>query len=301
MTALRSETSAALITGASSGIGRATALELARRGLHVVLVCRDPERTRAVCAEIAALDQTPGSTLLSADLSRMSEVRRVAQEALALPQPLQIVINNAATWSASRTSTPDGFERTLAVNYLAPFVLSHWLVPRLRLHHGMQPATPARVVNVTSNVVRQFARLQLDDLHSERRYGQLDAYRKSKLALLLFTRELAQREDRSRVLVNCLHPGDVLTQMTARGFFIDLIRPLLPRVSAETAALACTRLALDPALSAVSGEYFEADEPRSLRPRHVNAATSQTLWWATRQMLHEFLPPAAEQPLAVRP
>jgi NAD(P)-dependent dehydrogenase (short-subunit alcohol dehydrogenase family) len=288
MSAERTAVPVALITGASSGIGRATALELARQGHHVLLVCRDRERGERVRDAIAGLSGSAGATLFVAELSSLGEVRDLARRVCATHSALRVVINNAATWSPTRWITDEGFERTLAVNYLAPFVLTLGLLPALRAN------TPARVVNVTSNVVRQFARLALDDLQGERRYAQLRAYKQSKLALVLFTRELAPREP--TVTVNCLHPGDVRTNMTARGPFIDLIRPFLPSVSPETAARACAELALAPELARVSGEYFEGGRRVVLK---LDDAQSQALWSQTWQLVQDFLPrPADLQPLA---
>ncbi|MET0386214.1 MAG: SDR family NAD(P)-dependent oxidoreductase [Polyangiales bacterium] len=290
MGAERNGAPAALITGASAGIGRATALELARQGLHVLLACRDPARGRAVVDEIAALPRSAGATLLVAELSSLGDVCRLAERVREEGRALRVLINNAATWSKPRLTTAEGFERTLAVNYLAPFVLTHQLLPLLRRH------APSRVVNVTSNVVRQFARLQLDDLHAERSYSQLGAYRQSKLALVLFTRELADREAPIDLTVNCLHPGDVLTNMTARGPLIDLIRPFLPRVEAEAAARACTRLALSPELSEISGAYFEKGRVVSLGKRAVDPATSRALWSTTLTLVRPYLPDDAHLP-----
>jgi len=275
---------AALITGASSGIGRATAIELARHGWHVVLICRDPVRGQAVVDAISALATAPAATLLVADLSCLKATRELGQRLQCSALPVRLLINNAATWSKQRLVTHEGHERTLAVNYLAPFVLTQWLLPTLR-DHG-----PARVVNVVSNVVRQFARLELDDLQTARRYGQIRAYRQSKLALLLFTRELARREREPQLTVNCLHPGDVLTHMTARGPLIDLIRPLLPRVEVEHAARACARVALAPELAGISGAYFEGDKLVELNRRTIAADTSQALWSETWRLVRDYLP-----------
>jgi NAD(P)-dependent dehydrogenase (short-subunit alcohol dehydrogenase family) len=287
MSAHGTVTPAALITGASSGIGRATAIELARRGHHVVLVCRDHARGQVLQDELASLPGAAGSSMLTADLSSLAQVRELALRVLALPRRPQLLINNAATWSRTRQVTSEGFERTLTVNYFAPFVLTHWLLPMLRA------APPARIVNVTSNVVRQFSRLDLADLQATRSYHQLRAYRQSKLALLLFTRELGAHEAATRLTVNCLHPGDVLTNMTARGFFIDLIRPFLPRVSAHTAALACADLALSPELGTVTGAYFEQGHVTVPNTRYAGANMGRALWAETWRLLADYLPPTA--------
>lgn len=284
MAAERNGAPAALVTGASSGIGRATALELARRGLHVLLVCRDATRAQSILDEIRVLPRSPGATLLTADLASLREVHGIAERVRDRGLALRVVINNAATWSKLRVVTREGFERTLAVNYLAPFVLSHQLLPLLRRH------APARIVNISSNIVRPFGRLKLDNLQGERHFSQIGAYRQSKLALTLFTRELALREDPTHVTVNCLHPGDVLTHMTARGFFVDLIRPLLPRVSAEAAALSCARMATSPELAEITGAYFEDDRTVELSKRTIDPFTSQALWSETWRLVRDYMP-----------
>jgi retinol dehydrogenase-13 len=159
-----------------------------------------------------------------------------------------------------------------AVNYLSHFILTRLLTDKL------VASRPSRVVNVASDAIRQRASIDFDDLQSKRRFGSIRAYKQSKLALVLFTTELARRLAGSTVVVNAVHPGDVRTNMTARGFFIDLIRPLLPSISAEAAARGCADLALSPDHAHTSGAYFEGGRSVDPGPAARDEAAAKKLW-----------------------
>ena len=190
-----------VVTGASSGIGRVTALGLAERGATVVLICRNEERGGPVLEEIERRGGSGSATLLTADLSSQRQVRQVAAAFLERFDRLDVLINNAgiAGWG-TRLVTEDGLETTFAVNHLAPFLLTSLLLDRLRA------SAPARVITVSSAAHRNFA-LDFDDLQGERRYSGFGAYSRSKLANILFTHELSRRLEGTGVTVNCLHPG----------------------------------------------------------------------------------------------
>src|SRR5512139_483535 len=186
-----------LVTGATSGIGRATALALAGQGAELVLLGRD----RARGEETAAAARAAGAAavdLLVADLACQAEVRRAAAEFLASGRPLHVLINNAGAVNLRRTLTPDGIETTFAVNHLAYFLLTTLLLERLRA------SAPARIVNVASEAHR-FGTLDFDDLQNGRRYRVMSVYGQSKLANILFTAELAHRLAGSGVTANSLH------------------------------------------------------------------------------------------------
>jgi NAD(P)-dependent dehydrogenase (short-subunit alcohol dehydrogenase family) len=202
-----------VVTGASSGIGKATSVALAGLGAKVLLVCRDQSRGEAAMADVTAAggsaDDAAQPSLELADLSSMEQVRALATRLVSQPR-IDVLVNNAGLVVARRQLTADGFELSLAVNHLAPFLLTNLLLPTLTA------SAPARVVTVSS-VAHRAARLDVDDLQCERRYLAMPAYANSKLANVLFTRELARRLDAATVTANCLHPGTVRTRFGDTG------------------------------------------------------------------------------------
>jgi len=193
-----------LVTGATSGIGKATATGLARLGADLVLVARDPAKGQATMAEIGAATGNPRVGLLEADLSSQASVRQLAEEVKRGHDRLHVLVNNAGGYWATRHTTVDRLELTFAVNHLAYFLLTNLLLDLLRA------SAPARIVNVTSGA-QAIGDVHFDDLQFERRYRGQPAYNQSKLANVLFTYELARRLDGSGVTVNCVHPGVVRT------------------------------------------------------------------------------------------
>ncbi|MGH7863385.1 MAG: SDR family oxidoreductase, partial [Candidatus Binataceae bacterium] len=193
-----------LISGASSGIGKITATELARMGARLVLVCRDRTRGAATVAEIVEKTGSRGVELMIADLGSQRQIRQLASDFLARGWPLHVLINNAGLVNMSRTVTEDGIETTFAVNHLAYFMLTMLLLERIK------QCAPARIVNVASDA-HKFGSMNFDDLGGEKRYGGFRIYGQSKLANILFTYELARRLEGTRVTANCLHPGAVST------------------------------------------------------------------------------------------
>jgi NAD(P)-dependent dehydrogenase (short-subunit alcohol dehydrogenase family) len=252
-----------LITGATSGIGQATALELARMGAEIVLVCRSRERGFETLSRIEKVAPGRPVELLRADLSSQEEVRKLARDFLALERPLHVLVNNAGVVQTRYTETVDGIETTLAVNHLAPFLLTQLLLERLR------SSAPARIVNVGSAAYRR-GRMRFDDLGHRRGYRMMRVYAQSKLANLLFTQELAARLAASGVTVNCAHPGAVRTGLGMNNGRVlpwlvrRLVHPLLksPEQGAETVSW----LAASPDLEGHSGSYF-VDRHRIETPR----------------------------------
>jgi len=199
-----------VVTGASSGIGKATSIALAGLGARVVLVCRDPARGEQALSEVAtAGDQAPKPSLELADLSSLEQVRALAARLNLLPR-IDVLINNAGLVVAKRQLTADGFEHTLTVNHLAPFLLTNLLLPVLRA------SAPSRVVTVSS-IAHRSALLNLNNLGLEGSYLAMRAYSNSKLANVLFTRELASRLAGTEVTANCLHPGTIRTRFGDTG------------------------------------------------------------------------------------
>lgn len=270
-----------LVTGATSGIGRVTARELAKRGARVVITTRDEAKGRATLEEIRKA--APGAQLdvLRGDLSIMREVRRLAAEFKQRYDRLDVLVNNAGAIYMKRETTAEGLERTFATNHLAYFVLTMELLDLLK------KSAPARIVNVASNAHTR-GRMYWDDLQLERRYGGWKAYQQSKLANLLFTRELALRLEGSRVTVNSLHPGVVGTGfgLNSKGPFKLLWKTanhffLTPEQGAETTIY----LASSPEVQGRTGGYYKnCKEAKASRLGRDDEA-ARRLWQETERIL----------------
>ncbi len=200
-----------LITGSTDGIGRATALQLAGMGANVLLHGRDRKKGRAVQAKIAEETGSDRLELFIADLSSMRQVRSLAAEIMESHDRLHVLINNAGTFQPERKLTKDGLEATFAVNYLAPFLLTHGLLGLLNV------SAPSRIVNVAS-IAHLNETLDPDNLQGNRYYDGFQAYANSKLAIILFTYALAERLQGTGVTANCLHPGVIRTKLLRAGF-----------------------------------------------------------------------------------
>ena len=266
------------VTGANSGIGRATALGLAARGAKVVLICRSESRSAAVLEEIRRTG-TGRATLLVADLASQRQVRAVAAAYRERFDRLDVLVNNAGIAGArSRQVTEDGLERTIAVNHLAPFLLTSLLLDRLRA------SAPARVVTVSS-AAHRFYPIDLDDLQGERRYSSFGAYCRSKRANVLFTHELARRLEGRGVTANCLHPGVVATGMfrdMPRWLRVVLGRPFLR--TPEQGADPVLHLATAPDLADVTGCYFVRRRPARPSRASRDGDAARRLWAASEAL-----------------
>jgi NAD(P)-dependent dehydrogenase (short-subunit alcohol dehydrogenase family) len=195
-----------LITGGSSSIGKATALGLANKGANVVMVGRERSRGEAARTEIVEKSGNELVDLMLADLSSQESIRQLAVAFTSRYGRLYVLINNAGIFTSKRTLTVDGIETTFAVNHLAPFLLTNLLLDAL------EASAPARIINVTSSGERS-GTINFDDLQGEGRYSGFRAYNQSKLAMILFTYELARRLEGTGVTVNCVHPGVVVTNL----------------------------------------------------------------------------------------
>ncbi len=263
-----------LVTGANSGIGRATAEELARRGATVVMLCRDRGRGEAARARIATRVDGARLELLIADLASQRSVRRAAEEFKSAHPRLDVLINNAGVFWGRRQVTGDGLEATFAINHLGHFLLTQLLEEELKA------SAPSRIVNVSSSAYKA-ARLNLADLQSERGYDAMRAYGNSKLANILFTYELAKRLDGSGVTANCLHPGVVRTRIGRNAppliwLFFLVMKPLL--LSPAKGAATTVYLATSPEVERVSGKYFVKQVPQPTAARTYTEETARRLW-----------------------
>lgn len=262
-----------LVTGATSGIGRAAALALARRGATVVAVGRDRARGERVLEELRAAGGRDAALLL-ADLSSQAEVRRLAADFLARHERLDVLVNNAGGIFPQRRLSVDGVELTLAVDHLAPFLLTALLAERLAR------SAPARVVTVSSDAHR-VGRIDLDDLQLERRWTPMRAYAQAKLANVLFTRALARRMAERDVTANALHPGVVATNFAgdATGIVRLVFRLARPfSLSPERGADTLVYLASSPEVTAVTGGYFEKRRQRRPSRAAEDEALAEALW-----------------------
>jgi NAD(P)-dependent dehydrogenase (short-subunit alcohol dehydrogenase family) len=271
-----------MITGASSGIGRAAALGLARMGAELVLVCRSRERGERALDEVRRRTGNDHLTLLLADLSSQAQIRAVADEFLATERPLHVLLNNAGVVVIRRTETADGIETTFAVNHLAYFLLTALLLDRIKA------SAPARIVNVASDAHSMAGGpLDFDDLQGLKRYGGMRNYGMSKLANILFTRELARRLAGSGVTTNCVHPGFVGSNFAKNNGVIarlvmTLLRPFArsPEKGAETAIYLCASRAVE----SVSGEYFQDLQPAVPKDYAQSDPDARRLWEVSERM-----------------
>ena len=271
-----------LVTGATGGIGKATALGLAAMGAHVAITGRDMGRTDAAAAEIRAASGERVDAFV-ADLSAQSQVRGLVAEILQRLPRIDVLVNNVGGFWNTRHVTADGLERTFALNHLAPFLLTNLLLDRL-----MRSAS-ARVVTVSSNA-HAMGRIDFDDLQGECSYSGALAYNQSKLANVLFTYELATKLQGTSVTVNALHPGVVRTAFGAEDpasvqrFLIPFVRPFMK--SPTQGAATSIHLASAPELAHVTGRYFaDSKEKRSAEGSYDEAAAAR-LWQVSADLVH---------------
>lgn len=241
-----------IVTGATSGHGKGVALGLARQGVHVLLVCRNPSKGAAVKAFIEKATGNQAIDLLQADLSSLANVKRLADTIQEKYDRVSVLVNNAGIYRRTLSLTQEGVEETFAVNYLAHFLLTRELIDTLR------KSAPARVINVTSSVHRQ-SRLDIADVLQPRQYDGARAYRDAKLAIVAGTFTFAEQLQDQGVSVNCLTPGamrsDIIRDFALARLAWKMLGPFLP--GEEQGAQPAVRLALSQDLDGVTGKYFE--------------------------------------------
>jgi len=247
-----------LVTGATSGIGQETAVQLAGRGAATIIVARDTRRGAAAAAEIRRRVPAAQVETVTADLSSLAQVRRAAGEILDRCDRLDVLVSNAGVIMTRRQLTADGLETTFATNHLGPFLLISLLRGRL------EDSAPARIVVVSSAAHRQVREIPWDDLPGGSEARPEQAYPLSKLANILFTRELARRLADTGVTANCLHPGFVRTALGRDvtglpGVGVRLALRFVP--GPDAGARTPVYLASSPEVAGVTGEYFVRSRP----------------------------------------
>jgi len=263
-----------VVTGATSGIGEVAARRLAGMGARIVLVARDKARGEAALAGLRSGGAGNSHSIHYGDLSRISEMKRVAQEISAAQPRIDVLINNAGAMFGSRQLTEDNLERTFAINHMAYFVITQGLRERLLA------SAPARIVN-TASAAHQGAKLDFDDLQAAHGFSPMRAYGRSKLCNILFTRELARRLSGKGVTANCLHPGFVATRFGdgSGGILSGVVRVAkLFAISPQQGAQTIVYLASAPEVANVSGGYYYKCLPAQPTTEARNDEDAKRLW-----------------------
>lgn len=274
----------AIITGATSGIGRITALAIAEKGARLVLPVRNMAKGEELKQEIGEKTGNTSVELISCHLDSLESIRQFAEEYKQKHDTLHLLVNNAGTWEVKRRESEDGIEMNFAVNHLAPFMLTYLLLDTIKA------SAPARIVNVSSSAHKQ-TKMNFDDLEGKKRWSSMRSYGQGKLANILFTRKLAKDLEGTGVTANCLHPGVVSTRLFDKmplvfrkifGLFM-----ITPEKGAETSIY----LAASPEVEGVSGGYFV--KKKQARPtRHaMDMDVAERLWEVSeeycRQNVHQ--------------
>lgn len=263
-----------LITGATSGIGKAAATALAKQGAHVILHGRNRQKTEALKIELIALCGHTRIDTVIADLFLISEVRKMAAELQQRYDRIHILINNAGTMMGNqREVTSEGIEKTIAINLLAPFLLTNLLLPQL--------SENARVINVASSAHRQNAKPDFEDIESKKNYTPLKTYGNAKLFLILMSQHLARQA--SYFTVNTLHPGAVATNFSVEsnlGWFLNFLSKIARRFfkTAEQGADTMIYLASSAEAEGITGKYFSDRKPAPVNEKYDNRKNEELIW-----------------------
>lgn len=271
----------ALVTGANSGIGLETSVELARLGAHVVMVARDRARGEAARAQVATRSHSRELSLSICDLSSQAAIRALAAEVTRRHPKLHIVVNNAGSVFPRRSLTVDGVERTFAVNHLGAFLLTTLLLDAIKA------GARSRIINVSS-LNHAEGDMDFGDLQYEQGYFVRKAYARSKLANILFTSELARRLEGTGVTANCLHPGVIATNIYAHAPWY--LKPLLTvgkllMEKPEAGARRIVYLATSSELDRVSGAYFDKNQRVDPSPIARDRGVAERLWQESTRLV----------------
>jgi len=269
-----------LITGANSGIGKATALGIASLNATIVMVARDKDKGEAAQLEVRTRSGNKDVDLMVADLSSQDSVRELAHDFKSRYKRLNVLVNNAGIFLPKRIVTVDGLEATFATNHLGHFLLTNLLLDLLKA------SSPSRIINLTSSAHRG-TEIDFEDLQGEKRYSGYHAYSQSKLANVLFTYQLAKMLNGTGVTANCLHPGVVRTGFgkDQGGLMNILVRISSPfMMSPEKAAKAAIYLASSPEVESVNGKHFSKSREEKSSDQSYDAASAEKLWSVSAEL-----------------
>jgi NAD(P)-dependent dehydrogenase (short-subunit alcohol dehydrogenase family) len=264
-----------LITGSTDGIGKQTALELARLGANVIIHGRDPQRLQSTQDELIRISGNNNIDSLLADFSSLAQVKQMASNILAKYMRLDVLVNNAGVFLLHRKITIDGLEMNFQVNYLAPFLLTNSLLPLLK------KSAPARIVSVSSGLHSKTI-LDFENLQGEKNFNGMQAYALSKLGNIYMTLELAERLAGSGITANCLHPGGVDTKMLRTAMHMT-------GISVEEGAAPSVFLASSPDVAEITGKYFYHKEVGRLSEIASNTAAQKMFWQISEALLKDYL------------
>ena len=264
-----------LITGSTDGIGKQTALDLARMGANVIIHGRDPQRVQAAKEEVIKKSGNNHIETLLADFSSLAQVKRMTVEILAKYSRLNVLVNNAGVFLLDRKLTTDGLEMNFQVNYLSPFLLTNLLLPLLQI------SAPSRIVSVSS-ALHSKTILDFENLQGEKNYNGIQAYALSKLGNIYMTLELAERMAGSGVTANCLHPGGVDTKMLRTAM-------QMTGIPVEEGAAPSVYLASSPDVAETTGKYYYHREVGRLSEIASDTIARKKLWQISENLLRDYL------------
>ncbi|UOQ83539.1 SDR family oxidoreductase [Gracilibacillus salinarum] len=272
----------AIVTGANSGMGLSTTMELAQKGYHVIMACRNSERGEKALQHVKQQSQTNSVELMTCDLGSLENIRSFADQFKQRYQTLDVLVNNAGVVSLKRETTSDGFESMIGVNHLGHFLLTNLLLEPLK------NAEQGRIVTVSSGAYKA-GNIHFKDPHLTKRFNVVKGYSQSKLANILFTRELADRLQNTSVTANCLHPGAVSTDLGVNrknGFgktVHAMLRPFF--LTAAEGSDTAVYLATSPDVTDISGEYFYKRQIASIPAKAKDKALAEKLWkWSEQEV-----------------
>ena len=277
----------ALVTGANSGIGKAVSIALARQGMHVVLLCRSKERGEVALSDVEA-QSGQRATLMRCDLASLEDIERFCEAFRSRFHALDVLVNNAGVISPRRRETQDGLELDFGVNHVAHFLLT------LSLLDLMKASGDSRII-VVGSAVHRYGKLDFNDLGMEKRYTPAQAYCRSKLCNILFTRALAKRLKETSVTINCVHPGAVATNIVIKtdfGIGRVLMKVFSPIVkSAKQGAEAIVHLAASEECAGINGAYFSKCNRNKIKGPARDMTLACTLWDISLDLVSDYIEP----------